>query len=113
MRLKSSLGVVALILASLVSGLARGEDRNDLALVFGWVRNDAVPIRTVDWGGDDSDLRVVDDFARSARLLGFGESNHGLHDHPQFRNRLFKYLVEKHGFRAISLESGILESRIV
>lgn len=49
----------------------------------------------------------------AARLVGLGEVAHGLHDIQQLRTQLFQYLVQKHKFRAITVESGIIEGLLV
>ncbi|WP_216324350.1 erythromycin esterase family protein [Deinococcus aestuarii] len=39
------------------------------------------------------------------RLLALGEPTHGLDAFPAWRNRVFRTLVERHGFRSIAIES--------
>ena len=45
-----------------------------------------------------------------ARVVAFGEPTHGAHEPLAFRNRLFAFLVERMGFTAVVLESGVTES---
>jgi erythromycin esterase-like protein len=45
-------------------------------------------------------------------LLGLGEPLHFGADVLRFRNRLFRYLVEAHGFRSIALESSFPRGRM-
>jgi erythromycin esterase-like protein len=47
------------------------------------------------------------------QVLGFGEPLHGGREILSFRNRLFQYLVENHGFRAISIESSFPRGYLV
>ncbi|EYB66548.1 putative erythromycin esterase [Deinococcus phoenicis] len=42
------------------------------------------------------------------QLLALGEPTHGLDVFPAWRNRIFRTLVEEHGFRSIALESDII-----
>ncbi|WP_189644177.1 erythromycin esterase family protein, partial [Deinococcus piscis] len=42
------------------------------------------------------------------QLLALGEPTHGLEVFPATRNHLFRYLVAKHGFRSVALESDVL-----
>ncbi len=78
-----------------------------------FVRSQARPIRTVELSSgapdNDSDLAPFGEIVGKAPLVGFGEADHGGHEQPSMRNRLFKYLVEHKGFRAILLESGYIE----
>jgi erythromycin esterase-like protein len=42
------------------------------------------------------------------QFLALGEPTHGVEDFPSWRNRIFRTLVEEHGFRSIALESDII-----
>ncbi|WP_437302285.1 erythromycin esterase family protein [Sorangium sp. So ce388] len=77
-----------------------------------WVIREATPITTTDPVEDDADMEAFGDLLGSAKVAGLGESAHVLHELNQMRIRLLKYLVERKGFRAIVLESGIIEGRL-
>ncbi|WP_261664548.1 erythromycin esterase family protein [Deinococcus sp. Marseille-Q6407] len=47
------------------------------------------------------------------QLLALGEPSHGLQVFPQWRNRIFRVLVQQHGFRSIALESDLLAGQRV
>jgi erythromycin esterase len=47
------------------------------------------------------------------KLLGMGEALHGGEDFLILRNRLFQYLVQAHGYRAIALESSFTRGHLV
>lgn len=49
----------------------------------------------------------------NARVVALGEPAHGVHEPLAFRNRLFRFLVEKCGFTAIALETGLSEARLL
>jgi erythromycin esterase len=78
-----------------------------------WAKSHAVPLRTVDVSGDDADLRPLQGMVGSARIVALGEAAHGAHEPLALRNRIFKFLVERMGFTAIAIESGITESQRV
>jgi erythromycin esterase len=78
-----------------------------------WAATKALPIRTVEPGGDVADLRRLRTVIGSARVVALGEPAHGAHEPLAFRNRLFRYLVEELGFTAIAIESGLPEARRV
>jgi erythromycin esterase-like protein len=42
------------------------------------------------------------------QLLGMGEPTHGVDTFPAWRNRIFRSLVEHHGYRSIAIESDVL-----
>ena len=74
-----------------------------------WVGTSLHPLTRVTPGGDDSDLEPLRQLIGDARIVSFGEGMHGADEPLQFRNRLFRFLVERMGFRAIAIESGITE----
>lgn len=57
--------------------------------------------------------RVIASLGDSVELLGFGEALHGSEDILILRNRLFRHLVEAHGYSAIAIESSFLRARAV
>lgn len=50
-----------------------------------------------------TDLSVFD-FLGEAKIVGMGEATNGTREFFQMKHRLFKYLVEKHGFRVLAFE---------
>jgi len=78
-----------------------------------WATSHAAPIRTEEAGGDEADLRPLEKMARAARVVALGEPAHGAHEPLALRNRLFEFLVERMGFTAIAIESGLSESQRV
>jgi erythromycin esterase len=75
-----------------------------------WAAAHALPVTTVDSAGNDSDLLPLEPVIGAAHVVAFGEPMHGAHEPLAFRNRLFRFLVERMGFTAIALESGFTES---
>ncbi|WP_371563779.1 erythromycin esterase family protein [Streptomyces canus] len=65
----------------------------------------AHPLRTVEPGGDTRDLRPLDRMIADAEVVGVGEATHGSHDFFALKDRLFRHLVEKKGFRTFALEA--------
>lgn len=57
--------------------------------------------------------RLIASLDDRLELLGLGEALHGGEEFPIFRNRLFRYLVEAHGFGAIAIESSFPRGRLV
>jgi erythromycin esterase-like protein len=71
-----------------------------------WIEHDAIPFSDA---GVDQMMATMPDL----ELLGFGEALHGGEEILMLRNRLFHRLVEKHGYRAIAIESAFPQSRHV
>ncbi len=75
-----------------------------------WGRAHLHQLRTVEPAGATSDLDPLRKMIGTSRAVLVGEPAHGWHEPLAFRNRLFRYLVETAGFRAIALETGAPES---
>lgn len=54
---------------------------------------------------NNSDLNAFDPVFRDIRVVCIGESTHGTHEFFTMRHRVFKYLVENHGFTTFFLET--------
>jgi erythromycin esterase len=75
-----------------------------------WAAIHSLPVTTVESSSNDSDLLPLQSSIGTARVVALGEPMHGAHEPLAFRNRLFRFLVERMGFTAIALESGFTES---
>ncbi|MER6025880.1 erythromycin esterase family protein [Streptomyces sp. NPDC001851] len=65
----------------------------------------AHPLRTVEPGGPDRDLGAVDRMIGGAGGVGLGEATHSSHEFFALKDRVFRHLVEKKGFRTFALEA--------
>ena len=103
--------VRALLLAAFPVAAAHAQPSSTRAPdVERWVVADAIPLRSVELNDDLDDLSALAPVIGSSRVVALGESTHGAHEPLAFRNRLFRFLVERIGFTAIALESGLPES---
>src|SRR5689334_4844211 len=79
-----------------------------------WARREAI---SFDMASDQSFGSAVDRMVaamgESVELVGLGEPMHGAAEFLVLRNRLFRRLVEAHGFTAITVESSFPRARIV
>ncbi|MFA5804720.1 MAG: erythromycin esterase family protein [Melioribacteraceae bacterium] len=64
------------------------------------------PLKGSSITNDDSDLQVFDIFA-NAKVIGVGEATHGTKEFFQMKHRLFKYFVEKQGFKIFGFEEDM------
>lgn len=76
-----------------------------------WAKAHAIPVEELALEGDLDDLSPLRDVIGSARIVAYGEPTHGAREPLEFRNRLFRYLVEELGFTAFALESNLPRSR--
>ena len=66
---------------------------------------DYIPLKSFNPDDDFSDLASLDKFFSKSKIVGMGESTHGTHEFFQNRHRVFRYLVENHGFTVFFLEA--------
>lgn len=68
------------------------------------------PPKSVGWGAHDPQAlaHFLDSLPHKPQLLGLGEPTHGVQDFLHWRNRIFRVLVQEHGFRSIAIESDIV-----
>lgn len=76
-----------------------------------WARPRAIALPDDGLRAAPAQLGRLEAVIGSAQVLALGEHAHGAHEPLEFRNRLFRDLVERLGFTAIALESGLSESR--
>jgi erythromycin esterase len=77
--------------------------------VTNWLTNNAAHLSTLEPSAPLDDLDYLTGVVGDARIVGIGESAHGVHEFYLARHRILRFLVEKLGFRAYVLESGWCE----
>lgn len=60
----------------------------------------------------DEDLESLD-YMSNCKVVGLGEATHGTKEFFQMKHRIFKYLVENHGFKIFAFECDMGESYYV
>jgi erythromycin esterase len=84
------------------------------ATLDNWIRHEAIQFSVDSSETFNASIdRVIASFDDSVELLGFGEALHGGEEILMLRNRLFKRLVEAHGYSAIAIESSFPRARLV
>ncbi|GAB4027440.1 erythromycin esterase family protein [Spirosoma koreense] len=66
----------------------------------------ALPIQDADPTRSFTDLAPLDSVLANAQLIGLGEGSHGTHEFFQMKDRLFRYIVQRHGGRALGFEAS-------
>lgn len=75
-----------------------------------WLRTAAIPLASVQPGGDKTDLAPIRKIIGDARVVGLGEVTHGTREVFQLKHRLVEYLVGELGFTVFAIEFGLPES---
>ncbi|MFJ1791411.1 erythromycin esterase family protein [Kitasatospora griseola] len=87
------------------SAAADRTDRQELAVVK-QLEAAAHPLFSTAPGGRSSDLAALGDLIGDTPVVGLGEATHGSHEFFTLKHRVFRYLVEEHGFTAFALEAS-------
>lgn len=87
--------------------------QTDSTIFEEWIETSAFEITESSLDAPYSDLEPIEKLIGDARIIGLSESLHSAAEPVVFRNRLFRYLVEELDFKAIIIESGIVESKVL
>ena len=50
------------------------------------------------------DLAFLDETFKNKKIISIGEATHGTHEFAQMRHKIFRYLIQNHGFNTLFLE---------
>lgn len=81
-------------------------DPVDDAAVRAWLRTAARPLTGTDAEHTDTDLEPLIGRLNGATVIGLGESTRFSRQTYGVRERIFRVLVEEHGFRALAIQDG-------
>lgn len=93
-----------------LSAMAVARASGDDAFVA-WARAHAIPLPACAGVSAPDAMEFVEGTIGGTRIVALGEPMHGAEEPLALRNCLFRQLVERHGFTAIALESGLNESQ--
>jgi erythromycin esterase len=88
-------------------------ERSGEAGFLEWERESMSPLPATTQESSAGALDALGKMIGAAGIVTLGEAVHGAAEPLIFRNELLEYLVERKGFTAIAIESGIVESRWV
>src|SRR5437868_9243382 len=95
---------VSLFLLLWVIPLKKPAYAQDSAVVS-WMRETAIPLRTLDAGTGFADLAPLKPILISARIVGLGESTHGTSEFQRVKHRLLEFLVKEMGYTVFTMET--------
>src|SRR5256714_6271575 len=79
--------------------------------VVAWIRETAVPLRTLNAGSGFADLAPLKAILMNARIVGRGESTHGTSQFQRVKHRLLEFLVKQMGYTAFALEASYSDAQ--
>src|SRR5262245_22515498 len=84
----------------------QAEHKRDQALVVAWLKENVVPLKTVEAGNSFDDLQPLKRVLKDVRFVGLGEATHGTREFFQFKHRMVEFLVREMGFRIFAIEAS-------
>jgi erythromycin esterase len=88
--------------------------QNDTLLsVEDWIRNNSIPLKTVNAGNGYDDLQPLKKMIGSSHLVAMGEATHGSCEFFRMKHRLLEFLVNEMGFTVFAMEAPMPESQII
>jgi erythromycin esterase len=100
----------SLFLLLCVIALQRAAFAQDSAVVS-WIRETAIPLRTVDAGSGFADLAPLKAVLANVRIVGLGESSHGTSEFQRVKHRLFEFLVKEMGYTVFTMEASYSDAQ--
>lgn len=89
-------------------GLSAESDTLDA--VRRWIRDNAIPLRTVIAGSGFDDMQPLRKIIGSAHLVALGEATHGTREFFQLKHRMLEFLVNEMGFTVFGIEASMPEA---
>ncbi|WP_433331456.1 erythromycin esterase family protein [Spirillospora sp. CA-294931] len=80
------------------------EPANTAGPVTPWIKRNATRLTTTDPSAPLTDLASLGRTIGDAKIVGLGESAHGLKEQTRLKHRVLRLLVEKYGFRSLAWE---------
>ena len=75
-----------------------------------WIREHAIPFRTVEAGGSFDDLTPLKKTVGNARIVALGEQTHGTREFFKMKHRLLEFLVSEMGYSIFAIEANMPEA---
>jgi erythromycin esterase len=91
--------------------LERATTADERRAAVAWMRQTAVPLKSVEAGQGFEDLRKLLPVLKDVRVVGLGEATHGSREFFQLKHRMLEFLASELGFTVLALEAGVTESR--
>lgn len=76
------------------------------AAAMKWIKEAAIPLKTVVAGNGFEDMAPLRKVVGSARVVELGEATHGTREFFQFKHRMLEFLVSQMGFDLFAIEAS-------
>jgi erythromycin esterase len=100
--LLTGLVLLAVVAATVLAAQARSTEDS----LLDQLERHSHPLESVEPDGDLSDLHPLGEMVGDAAVVGVGEATHSSREFFTTKHRVFRYLVENHGFTTFGLETN-------
>lgn len=100
--------IIVLALAPALGGASPPD-----AAALDWLNENLAPLTTTDPDKQSQDLEEVSAIIGDASVAGFGEATHGSREFFQMKDRAFRYLVARSGFRGFAIEANFAAAEAI
>lgn len=112
-----TLSVIASLLSFLIAASCPAQQVSEafdaeaaFVAVKGWLKENAIPLRTVEAGNGFADMQPLRKVIGDSRLVSLGEATHGTREFFQLKHRMLEFLVSEMGFTVFGIEATMPES---
>jgi erythromycin esterase-like protein len=103
--------LAAVCAAGVVHSVAQApEGRPEEQAAVSWIRQNAIPLKTVEAGNGFTDMEALDKVVGNARIVALGEATHGTREFFQLKHRMVEYLATRKDFTIFSIEASMPEA---
>jgi len=91
----------------------KSKQKAEKGVLVSWIRQKAVPLKTVEAGSGFEDLQHLKSILAGNRIVALGEATHGSKEIFQIKHRLIEYLVTQLGYRVFAIEASYGRCRYI
>ena len=85
---------------------ATSEHPDEVKAVTKWLKDNAIPLKSVEPGQGFDDLKPLKKILQDVRLVGLGEATHGSREFFRFKHRMVEFLIKEMGFNVLAFEAS-------
>ena len=78
-----------------------------------WLEQNAIPIKTINYGNGFDDLKPLKNVLKNVKIVGLGEATHGTKEFFTMKHRMIEFLVTELGFKILAMEFNYNGSQII
>ncbi|MDB5009461.1 MAG: erythromycin esterase [Mucilaginibacter sp.] len=102
--------VSMLLLSALMPLGLSAQSQNELITA---INSQLVPLKSLSPGGDFNDLQPLKKFLKDKKVIGLGESAHGVHEFFTFKQRLLEFMVQEMGIKTLLTETDFTGTQVM